>query len=165
MLNNYQYQKSLSFLSISFVLLLFLCSCSSYKEVQSGKDDDGFYLIEKQKLKKFDSAYFNIEISEINADKNTKSYLPLKASDVWLNDSRYECNPAGKAKIAVKAGKYKLTARSIGFKSISNDMAIKKDEVITIKYYLDYYRPNKSHQKYRGKIKRRSNKYSNSYKE
>lgn len=146
MLSHHKYKRLAYLPALSFVLLLILCSCSSSKKVVAGERNKGYFRVEKSKVKHTDSSYFNIEIAEIGADKNAGSYKPLRASDVWLNDIRYQCDRTGKVKIAIMPGNYRISARAMGFKSLSNEVTIKKGEIITIRYYLDYfqhYRPNK----------------------
>ena len=144
----------------TFLSLLFfgnsvlMCSYAQSNKLQLNNSDDGYYLVKKHKSGNSDSAYLDIEVLQAYPGKYSKLHPHCRISDVWSNDYRYGCDSAGRVNIAVKPGNIELTARSLGFKSISHTVNVKKGEITVIKYFLNYFK-NYEHIPKRGD-KRRS---------
>lgn len=130
-----------NFLSLLFFgTTVFMCSCAQSNKFHSNNSDDEYCLVKKHKSRNSDSAYIDIEVLEAHPEKHSKPHPDFRISDVWLTDYRHDCDSAGHVKIAVKPGKIELTARSLGLKSISHTVDVKKGEIIVIKYYLSYFK-------------------------
>ena len=130
-----------TFLSLLFfVTSILMCSYAQSNKLQLNNRADGYYLVKKHKSGNSDSAYLDIEVLQAYPGKHSKLHRYCRISDVWLNDYRYGCDSAGRVTIAVKPGNIELTARSLGFKSISHTANVKKGEIIVIKYFLSYFK-------------------------
>jgi ribosomal protein L30/L7E len=116
-----------------------MCSYAQSNKLHLSNSDDAYFLAKKHKHRNSDSAYLDIEVLKVPHGKHSKQHRGFGISDVWLNNHRYDCDSAGRVKIAVKPGKIELTARSLGLKSISHTADVKKGELMIIKYYLGYF--------------------------
>ena len=135
-----QMQKKIFLSLLSFSTTVFMCSYAQSSKFHLNNRDDAYYLAKKHRSGNSDSAYLDIEVLEAHKDKHSKPHPDYRISDVWLNDCRHGCDSAGHVKLAVKPGKIELTARSLGLKSISHAVDVKKGERLVIKYYLSYFK-------------------------
>jgi len=130
-----------TFLSLLFFgTSVLMCSYAQCNKLQLNNSDDGYYLVKKHKSGNWDSAYLDIEVLQVYPGKYSTLHPHCRISDVWSNDYRYGCDSAGHVNIAVKSGNIELTARSLGFKSISHTVTVKKGEITIIKYFLNYFK-------------------------
>lgn len=69
----------------------------------------------------------------------------LKLSDIWIDDKRILCDTNGVFHTEINPGKYKLEARSMGFKNYKYNLHIKKGEAVNLSFYLDPYSNDKGY--------------------
>lgn len=123
--------KSVLLLTLAGGLLISLYSCSTFRPIDANGQESSCSI--KFRPNGSTAARLNAEIFD-NAAKEKLYY-----GDFWINDARYQCDSSGKISVALRPGKYSLTARAMGFTNYTRNIRVKKGRTLHFKSYLKYY--------------------------